>query len=147
MLAFRAILHPTDFSAASEPALQVALSLARDHDARLILLHVAHAEVVHGTIPVVRGMSEFAEALEAMRQRLHAEDLSQPVEVRTGEGNPAAEILRAAQEVGCGLIVMGTHGRSGVGRVLLGSVAEDVLRRSPCPVLVVKAPMAGTAAG
>jgi len=55
--------------------------------------------------------------------------------------DPAGEILRLAAEVECDLIVLGTHGRTGLGRVLLGSVAEQVLRRAPCPVLTVKMPL------
>jgi nucleotide-binding universal stress UspA family protein len=56
------------------------------------------------------------------------------------EGDPAAGILEKAREMPCDLIVMGTHGRTGVGRLLMGSVAEAVLRRAPCPVLTVKDP-------
>jgi nucleotide-binding universal stress UspA family protein len=62
------------------------------------------------------------------------------VEHRLVAGDPGAEILRAAREEPCDLIVMGTHGRTGLGRVLLGSVAEQVVRRAPCPALTVKAP-------
>jgi nucleotide-binding universal stress UspA family protein len=60
------------------------------------------------------------------------------VEHHLREGDPATEILALAQEIGCDLIVIGTHGRTGVGRLLMGSVAEAVLRRAPCPVLTVK---------
>jgi nucleotide-binding universal stress UspA family protein len=55
------------------------------------------------------------------------------------EGNPAAEILSAAREGNCDLIVMGTHGRTGLNRLLMGSVAEEVVRKAPCPVLTVRA--------
>jgi nucleotide-binding universal stress UspA family protein len=57
------------------------------------------------------------------------------------DGDTAAEILRAATDAGCDLIVMGTHGRTGLGRLLMGSVAEQVVRKAPCPVVTVKAPM------
>jgi nucleotide-binding universal stress UspA family protein len=60
------------------------------------------------------------------------------------EGDPAAEIIRAAQETGAELIVMGTHGRTGLQRLLMGSVAEQVLRKASCPVLTVKAPHASS---
>src|SRR5262249_55533055 len=65
-----------------------------------------------------------------------------PVEHRLSEGDPAAEILRVADEVGADLIGMGTNGRTGPGRLLMGSVAEAVLRGARCPVLMVKAPVA-----
>jgi nucleotide-binding universal stress UspA family protein len=60
------------------------------------------------------------------------------------EGDPATEILRIAQECKCDLIVMGTHGRTGVARLLMGSVAEHVVRKAECPVLVVKTPLPKT---
>jgi hypothetical protein len=61
------------------------------------------------------------------------------VEYRLVEGEPVREILRAARETACDLIVTGTHGRSGLDRLLMGSVAEQLLRKAPCPVLTVKA--------
>jgi nucleotide-binding universal stress UspA family protein len=62
------------------------------------------------------------------------------VERRLEEGDPIGEILRAAAEVPCDLIVMGTHGRTGLARLLMGSVAEEVVRKAPCPVVTVKTP-------
>jgi nucleotide-binding universal stress UspA family protein len=62
------------------------------------------------------------------------------LETKMVEGHPAETICRVAKEEGCDLIVMGTHGRSGLGRLLLGSVAEQVLREAACPVLTVKMP-------
>jgi len=64
------------------------------------------------------------------------------VEHRLEEGDTAKVILDVALEIGAGLIVMGTHGRTGLGRLLLGSVAEQVLRKAPCPVLTAKFPLA-----
>jgi nucleotide-binding universal stress UspA family protein len=69
-------------------------------------------------------------------------DLKPPAERRLEEGDPATEICRVANEAGCELIAIGTHGRTGLGRLLMGSVAEQVVRRAPCPVLTVKAPFA-----
>ena len=60
------------------------------------------------------------------------------------EGDPATEILQFAQQIKCDLIVMGTHGRTGLGRLFLGSVAEQVLRKAPCAVLTVKTPVAAS---
>lgn len=138
MLRFDVILHPTDFSEVSAAALQVARSLAHDHGARLIVVHVAHVEVAYGTIPVTYSLTGFTEALELLRGRIDGPDLAHPVRTELRQGNPVDEIVRAAEEAHCGLIVMGSHGRSGVGRVLLGSVAEGVMRQAVCPVLIVK---------
>jgi nucleotide-binding universal stress UspA family protein len=135
----RLILHPTGFSEGSEAPLQVARLLARDQGARLILLHVTPNEVVlEGTIAVGIDPRADRDSLEVIRERLEGPDLKYPVEVRLARGWPATEILRVAEEVECGLIVMGTHGRTGLGRLLMGSEAEAVLRRAGCPVLVVK---------
>jgi nucleotide-binding universal stress UspA family protein len=56
-------------------------------------------------------------------------------------GNTPSEIVRVAKEIGCDLIVMGTHGRTGLGRVFMGSVAEEILKKAPCAVLTLKTPM------
>ncbi len=135
----RAILHPTDFSDRSEAALQVARELARDLGERLILLHVAPFDVyIHDmTVPVDLSMSR--EALEDMRRRVDGPDLKYPVESRLSQGDAAEEILRRAADLDQGLIVMGSHGRTGLSRLLFGSVAEYVVPRACCPVLAVKA--------
>jgi nucleotide-binding universal stress UspA family protein len=137
----RAVLHPTDFSDASEPALRVARSLARDRGARLILLHVVPLTALVGETAsdLVEESRAYRDALERLRARLDRPDLKEPVETRLAWGDAAAEIVRAAAEFGCGLVVMGTHGRTGLGRLLMGSVAESVLRAADCPVLAVKA--------
>jgi nucleotide-binding universal stress UspA family protein len=142
MLPIKTILHPTDFSDRAEYGFQLACALARDYGARLILCHV------HQIPPVVYG--EFGAAppepigaAEEMGARLLAirpADENIPVEHRMMEGNPAEEIVRMAKETECDLIVLGTHGRTGLGRLLMGSVAEQVVRKAPCPVLTVKSP-------
>jgi nucleotide-binding universal stress UspA family protein len=143
MTPVRTVLHPTDFSDASAAALRVARSLARDHGARLIVLHVAPAGAVYGTIPVPLDLQPHQDSLEVIREVIGGTDLKYPVETRLRLGHAAAEILRAAEEVGADLIVMGTHGRTGLRRLLTGSVAEAVLRRARCPVLIVSSPTAG----
>jgi nucleotide-binding universal stress UspA family protein len=60
------------------------------------------------------------------------------MEYKLAKGDPASPIIKVAEEMACDLIVLGTHGRTGLGRVLMGSVAEHVMRSAPCPVLVVK---------
>ena len=136
------ILHPTDFSLLSEQAFHVACSLAKEHMARLIVLHVAEfpleapeSEVMSPPLP--------GGPWEAITDRLHkirAPDPKIVIEYRLEEGSAAAEILRVAHETGCDLIVLGTHGRTGLSRLLMGSVAEQVIRKATCSVLVVKAP-------
>jgi nucleotide-binding universal stress UspA family protein len=146
MLPLRTILHPTDFSERSVNAFEVACSLARDSGARLIVLHVLERPVIAYTgvamAPPAPGPSE--EERTALLKRLNQVQPPAPavaVEHRLEQGDPATGILQVAQEAGCDLIVMGTHGRTGLGRLLLGSVAEQVLRKAPCPVLTVKTPL------
>jgi nucleotide-binding universal stress UspA family protein len=79
-------------------------------------------------------------ALNEVRRRLDGPDLKQPVETWLLRGRAPEEILRSAAEIDCDLIVMGTHARTGLGRLLLGNVAEFVVPRANCAVLIVKAP-------
>jgi nucleotide-binding universal stress UspA family protein len=136
----RTILHPTDFSEAAEAAFQLACSVARDHRARVVLLHVYRPPVCHGRAVARRQPDSYEEDLRRMLRRLRAREPAVQVEHRLTEGDVVGEILRLAGELGCDLIVLGTHGRTGLARLLLGSVAEQVLRQAPCPVLVAKAP-------
>jgi nucleotide-binding universal stress UspA family protein len=142
MLPLRTILVPTDFSEPSWYALQLACALARDHGAHLLLMHVGAAPVIayaEGILPV----DADAYALE-LRENLGAisvPDANIAVERRLVMGtDPVSDILHVAEDEPCDLIVMGTHGRTGLRRVLLGSVAEQVVRRATCPVLTVKMP-------
>jgi nucleotide-binding universal stress UspA family protein len=141
MLAIRTILHPTDFSEHSAQALRLACVLARDHRAKLILLHVAEPAVIASSgvlMPAPPAPFEYNRAgLEARLAALASTEPDVRIECRVVFGGPGEEIVAAAQD-GCDLIVMGTHGRRGLGRLVLGSVAEQVMRRSPCPVLAVK---------
>jgi nucleotide-binding universal stress UspA family protein len=134
------ILHPTDFSESSLGATRVARSLARDLGARLVILHVAPLEILIDGTPAAETDSRFFhDELESMRKRLDGDDLKYPVEMRLSRSFPAEGILQTADEIGADLIVMGTHGRTGISRVLTGSVAESVLPKADCPVMVVKA--------
>jgi nucleotide-binding universal stress UspA family protein len=140
MLPIRTILHPTDFSDRSDYAFRLACSLSRDYDARLVILHVASPPVtVVGDAMWVGPIEPNFTELKDKLLRLKGPDPKR-VERRLEEGDPAAEILRVARESKCDLIVMGTHGRRGLGRLLMGSVAEQVVRKAPCPVVTVKAP-------
>lgn len=139
MLPLGTILHPTDFSEHSEFAFRVAAALARDYNARLILLHVLPPPMViyaGGPVPAETwpSVDEARESLRNMEGRTH----HVRVESLVMEGDPVDMILRAAEETHSDVIVMGTHGRSALTRLLMGSVAELVIRKAPCPVLTAK---------
>jgi len=139
MMRLRTILDPTDFSECSKAALEMAGALAHDYGAKLVILHV-----VSRPNPTTEAV--FAEALlpqdwEPLRKLLHEVRPSQSgvaVQHILIEGNPVEEILHAAEQSGCDLIVMGTHGRRGVSRLLMGSVAENVSRRATCAVVTTR---------
>ena len=141
MLPINNILHPTDFSDRSEFAFRLAAALARDYHASLVILHVVQEPVVLYTEGVMPSPPE--DHVEEVRERLlslQVRDGAPAVTHRLEEGNPATEILRVADLIPADLIVMGTHGRRGLKRLLMGSVAEYVLERATCPVLTVKTP-------
>jgi nucleotide-binding universal stress UspA family protein len=146
MKRIRTILHPTDFSAGSEAAFQYASDLARDYGARLIVLHALEPAIaIAGEGALVP--FDLDELGAEARRRL--EDIPAGRGVRLDrvlrEGPSALTVVEVAREVNADLIVMGTHGRTGIGRLFLGSVAEEVLRKAPCPVLTVKAGQAAKA--
>lgn len=139
MLPFRRILVPIDYSEHSAAAVQVARSLARDHGARLLVLHVAPIGYYPSEVDFMPiDVAQYQKELEYLRNSLEGTDLAFPIETVLGEGSPAAEILRVAAERECDLIVLGSHGRHGLSRLLMGSVAEEVMRHAVCPVLTVK---------
>jgi nucleotide-binding universal stress UspA family protein len=142
MLSLRTILHPTDFSKPSDYAFRLACSLARDHGAGLTLLHVMRPPRVYGgEMGALILPEDHPDSLRDSLEQLRPTDPLLRVDHRLEEGDPAGLIVAVAEEIGCDLIVMGTHGRNGLGRILMGSVAEQVMRKAPCPVLTVKAPM------
>jgi len=141
-MSIRCVLHATDFSADSESAFRLACSLARDYGARLVLVHVVPQPVVIYGEGVFHGGAVVD--TRPLQERLAAQAREAPellTETRIVEGDAAEEILRVAREVGCDLIVMGTHGRTGLRRLLMGSVAEKVLRHAQVPVLILKSAM------
>jgi nucleotide-binding universal stress UspA family protein/quercetin dioxygenase-like cupin family protein len=149
MSAIQTILHPTDFSENSQYAFQTACSLAKDHRAGLILFHVVPPLVAPLLPEPSPNPMVSADAQECLK-RWHfvwpePQDPTVRVEHRVAEGEAPKEILRLSQALKCDLIVMGTHGRTGLDRLLTGSVAEEVLRKSICPVMVVRVPPNGTA--
>jgi nucleotide-binding universal stress UspA family protein len=141
MLPIQTILHPTDFSEHSSYAFRQACSLARDYGARLVVLHVAEPPLAVSGEGVLMLPPNFdLEPIRKQLQRLESENPEIQMEHRLVQGYAAAEIMRAAAETKCDLIMMGTQGRTGMGRLLMGSVAEQIVRRAPCPVLTVKMP-------
>jgi nucleotide-binding universal stress UspA family protein len=139
------IIHATDFSAEAQAAEDEAVRLARVLDAELLLVHVAVEAPPYGDTP--SGMKQLKKIYEA--EARWAEDrlaerarhlASQGVTTgwRRRVGIPHEEIVKAASEEHAAYIVMGTHGRGRVGRLLLGSVADRVIRHARCPVLVVQ---------
>jgi nucleotide-binding universal stress UspA family protein len=140
MLPIRTILYPTDFSHYSNAAFQLTCSLARDYGATVVVLHVSPPPVAHGEVVARRQPNGYRDELWQLLRRYQAPGLTATVRHRLEEGDPATEILRVARELNGDLIVLGTHGRTGLGRLLMGSVAEQVVRQAPCPVLTVKTP-------
>jgi nucleotide-binding universal stress UspA family protein len=144
MLPIKTILHPTDFSDRSDFAFGLACSLAADYGARVVILHVASRPVIstrQGVIPLEPEWYE--ETMTARLQERRPKNTAIPIEYRLLFGDdPAAAILQLARDTKADLIVMGTHGRTGFDRVLMGSVAEAVVRTAPCSVLTVKLPLA-----
>lgn len=140
MVPIHTILHPTDFSERSDHAFRLASALAHDYRANLVILHVVQQPVMvwsEGMIPPLN------DSLESVREELLGLQVPDPVVGvfhRLEEGNPSTEILRVAQAIPADLIVMGTHGRRGLQRLMMGSVTEEVARKALCPVLTIKAP-------
>lgn len=142
------ILYPTDFSDGARPALRFALRLARQHDATLHLLYVAPGlgeDPIRGAFEVELDEEAFLERLhneadrqmDALLDEAGADDVHVERVVRRGIA-PGEAIVRYAGDQAVDLVVMGTHGRRGVARALLGSVAAEVVRQAPCSVLTVR---------
>jgi nucleotide-binding universal stress UspA family protein len=148
MKLFRRIVHPTDFSKASGPAFRRALAMARASRAELRLVHVVEprAVVLEDSFMTARTWQSIAEAdrRDARRRlaRLVGAARKRGVRARAVvlEGLPFEQIAREARRCRADLIVIGTHGRTGLARLLLGSVASRVLAHAPCPVLTVRGP-------
>ncbi|GIW82967.1 MAG: universal stress protein UspA [Gemmatales bacterium] len=141
MLKCKSILHPTDFSEYSRPAFEVACSLARDNKAELHLAHVIPPIVVgygHGVVPPDPDVRR--REVEQMLESLKAEAAPLSVTIHVEDGEAAPAVLSLADRIHCDLIVLGTHGRTGLARLLMGSIAEAIVRKAKCPVLTVKIP-------
>jgi nucleotide-binding universal stress UspA family protein len=148
MIALKKILVPTDFSETSEVALRYGKALAETFGGTLHLLHVLPDPLAQPWGPEAYGVSIPDITAEMKRSALERLAALVPqaergrVDVESGiqVGSPFVEILRHAQDRAIDLIVMGTHGRGPVAHMLMGSVAEKVVRSAPCPVLTVRHP-------
>jgi nucleotide-binding universal stress UspA family protein len=140
---FHRIVVPTDFSACAEEAWGLAQRLARAVGAELVLAHVLVETVPYGDTPSTIQTHEAARrwvegALDSWAAKARAAGLSVRVALRTGV--PHEEIVALATDERADMVVIGTEGRGGVSRALLGSVADRVVRTAPCPVLTVRQP-------
>ncbi len=145
MISLKKILCPIDHSDCSKEALKYAVSLAMKDEAKLLLLHVID-------------IRSFSEGLDAMSKPLPDEETLEqlkvklldciPEEIRDDmdieaivtQGIPFAEIISTAKEKDIDMVVIGSHGRTGLSHMMLGSVSEKVVRKAPCPVLTVRQP-------
>jgi len=145
MTSFKTIVCPVDLSASSRNALATAITLAKRFDGALTLVHVWQPPLYGIPEAPVAGevIQEMSDAAERSLADWEASARSEGVQVlasRLLTGDPANEISGVARACAADLIVMGTHGRTGLKHVLLGSVAEKVVRHAPCDVLVVRDP-------
>ncbi|MHC4140191.1 MAG: universal stress protein [Planctomycetota bacterium] len=147
MIQFKKILCPIDFSESSQETLQYAIHLMlKDDDATLYLVHVVDNRVFdYGPLyeqePSVTMVVLDQSTREKLEKKLLAEvpeEIQNRVETTILFGVPFVEIIKAARDKNIDLIVIGTHGRTGLAHMLIGSVAEKVVRKAPCPVLSVK---------
>jgi nucleotide-binding universal stress UspA family protein len=149
MITLKNILVPSDFSECSDQALRYGLELARKFDATLHAIHVVQDPATQPwaaegfAIPLLEVTEQWLKDAEARLATEIPEIDRARVRVTALLGAVYPEVLRYAQEQEIDLIVMGTHGRGGVSHLLLGSIAEKVVRRSPCPVLTVRHPQHG----
>lgn len=148
MIEIKRILAPTDFSAHSEKAVRYACSLAERLGAELHLIHVLSEIIPAGPDPLLMPVMPprfYEENEQQARQTL--ENLLKPTWGKPASvvsavrwGSPVEAIVDYAQEQAADLIVIATHGRTGLSHVLLGSVAERIIREAPCPVLTIRNP-------
>lgn len=143
----KTILFPTDFSNGARAAMDHAVSLARDYQAKLILLYVIQdISIAEWYIPSSLSVADLVEDMQKSAWQEMEKWGAEVSEVKDVEkvvvrGVPFVEIIKTAREKKADLIIIGTHGRTGIDHMLFGSTAEKVVRKAPCPVLTVR--MAG----
>ena len=141
----KTILFPTDFSQGARAAMDHAVSLARDYNAKLVLLYVIQdISIAEWYIPSSLSVTDLVEDMQKSAWKemdkwgAEASAKVKEVEKMVERGVPFVEIIKTAKEKGADLIVIGTHGRTGIDHMLFGSTAEKVVRKAPCPVLTVR---------
>ncbi|MFQ5956607.1 MAG: universal stress protein [Candidatus Brocadiales bacterium] len=143
MITFKKILCPIDYSDCSARALRYAAGLALRDSARLYLMHVIDKRIYDYGGPIYEAQpSPDEETIAHLKERLTEsvpKEISGDIDVETivTVGVPAQEIVNVANDKGVDIIVIGTHGRTGIAHVVMGSVAENVVRKAVCPVLTV----------
>ena len=135
------IVFPTDFSHCSDAALEYASLLARESGGTLFIVHAEEPMVAYGGGEMDYGAIE--PDYTELRRMLHEVKPTDPTvscehRLLRGTGSAASRIVGFAEKEGADLIVMGSHGRTGIQRMLMGSIAEAVVRKARCPVLVLK---------
>lgn len=149
MITINNILCPIDYSVYSEKALSYAIELATRFQSKLYLLHVLDIrflDVNNPELPYIPPANIVNEETTNMLKSRLLKSVNEEtqgkisVEAIVVQGVPFAEIIRAAKDYNADLIVIGTHGRTGLAHAVMGSVAEKVVRKSPCPVLTIRHP-------
>lgn len=141
------ILFTTDYSHLSDAALSFATTFAKESGGRLIIVHVQEAPIAYGGGEMYYGVPEpETDELLNMLNAVKPVDPTVAYEHRLLRGDVAETVVSLAEDEGIDLIVLGSHGRTGLTRVLMGSVAEAVVRKAHCPVLVYKQPLKKEAA-
>ncbi|MEP9411566.1 MAG: universal stress protein [Candidatus Brocadia sp.] len=146
MINIKNILCPIDYSVYSEMALKYAIEFAEKYQAKLYLMHVLDIRVYDINEPDLYNVNIVdSETIDKLRERLLrcvSEDTKGRISVEAIiiQGVPFAEIIKASRDYKIDLIVIGTHGRTGLSHAIMGSVAEKVVRKAPCPVLTIRHP-------
>ena len=144
----KSILFPTDFSEGSAQALQYAVDMAKRYGAKLHVVHVIY-DITKATgwyVPHVSTDKMYQEIQEGAKKELDRFAVKELAEVKDVErtvitGVPHEEVINFAKKHKIDLIIMGTHGRKGIDRILFGSTAAQIVRFAPCPVLTVRLPI------
>ena len=141
----KTILFPTDFSNGARAAMDHAISLAKDYNAKLVLLYVIQdISIAEWYIPSSISVTDLVEDMqksawnEMNKWNTEVSAKVKDVEKMVVRGVPFVEIIKTAKNKNADLVVIGTHGRTGIDHMLFGSTAEKVVRKSPCPVLTVR---------
>ncbi len=145
MIKLKKILCPIDFSICSEYALNYAIDLSLKDDAKIYLIYVAetHLDEKRDILKQIDLVSNNQyEDIHAQLNDLIPENTKKHIQadILVVKGVPYIEIIKAAKDLSADLIVMGTHGRTGLKHILIGSVAQRVIQKAPCPVLSIRHP-------